>query len=117
MGDLIHFRTPAGQILGMTLPVHEAIEHQWRTGELQRVQEDGSPWQGAGSLPGDPAPDDDGLAHEGTAPSRPRANAHVSKWQRYAVALRACTEDQAAEMSRDELIKLTTPPEMEPPEV
>ncbi len=112
---LIHFRAPSGLVIGMSLPVHEAIEHQWRTGELQRVNPDGSRWEGDGELP--PEPEDDNLAHEGTIPERPRANAHVDKWRLYAVAIRATTEARAAEMSRDELRDLCTPPEEKPPAV
>lgn len=115
MPDLIHLKAPNGVVIGFSLPLHESIEHQWRHGELQRVDADGNPWQGDETVPGEPGEDEspDGDAE----PVRPRGNAHVSKWAAYAVALGACSEDEAADMTRAQLIELTTPPEDKAPDL
>lgn len=108
MADLIYLKAHSGVVIGMTLPLHEAIEHQWKTGELERVSEDGSPWQENENLPGEPSGDGE--------PARPRESAHKREWQAHAVALGACTEEEAQGMTRAQLIDLTTPPEEKPPD-
>lgn len=49
-----------------------------------------------------------------TQPERPALNASKQAWQDYAVALDACTEEEAAAMNREQLIKVCTPPEIDP---
>lgn len=44
--ELLHLRTPGGQVIGFSTPVHDAIAKQWANGELVRVQADGSAWDG-----------------------------------------------------------------------
>jgi len=44
-GD-IRLRSAAGTVIDHSLPLHEAIEDQWRKGELSRVDDDDMPWQG-----------------------------------------------------------------------
>lgn len=111
MTALIHLRAPGGAVIGFTGPLHETIAEQWARGELERVHADGSPWQDDEGLPGEPGDD-----ISESAPVRPRGNAHVSKWQAYAVAIGACTPDEAQGMTRAELIGLATPPEEKPPD-
>jgi hypothetical protein len=113
MADWIHFQTPAGHVIGMTLPLHESIEHQWEHGDLHRVNEDGSPWDelAVGDRP-QPAADDD----PSEAPARPKAAANKTEWQDHAVALGACTAEDAAGLTKAELVALTTPQEMLPPD-
>lgn len=111
----IHFKTPSGHVIAMTRPLHSTIEQQWEHGDLQRVNEDGSPW-GAPTIETEPAVAEGGFVE---APSRPKATAKVAEWQEYAVAIGACSADDAASLTKAQLVELTTPPEMLPadPEV
>jgi len=113
--DRVHLRAPSGVIIGFTLPLHEAIDGQWRRGELQRVSEDGSPWEGdeydlGGTGAGDAPPE------PGATPARPEENAPKRDWQAYAVAVGAVTDAEAAKLTRAELITRCTPAEMLPPD-
>lgn len=110
MDEWIHFLAPSGAVIGMTLPLHSTIEQQWEHGDLQRVNEDGSPWA---ETVDEAEPEDDAAASE--APARPRPAAKVADWQAYAAAIGACSEDEAAGMTKQQLVELTTPPEMVPP--
>jgi hypothetical protein len=124
-----------GHVVGMTLPLSPDIEARWRAGHLTRVHADGSAWQDSDGDPfavlsGEPASADDngtpdttttsGSDEEGQddpdQPKRPRGNAPRPEWAAYAVALGVATEDEAAKLTRDELKKLVTPPEMLPPD-
>jgi hypothetical protein len=114
MADWIHFMTPAGHVIGMTLPLHESIEQQWQNGDLQQVSEDGSSWG---------EPDVEGAAQQShaegdmpEAPARPKAAANKTEWQDYAVALGACTAEDAAGMTKAQLVELATPRELLPPD-
>ena len=114
--SLLHLRAPSGVVIGFTLPLHEAIDGQWRRGELQRVTADGGPWEGdeydLGT--GDaPAPD---AQDPGAAPVRPDANAPKRDWLAYATGIGAVTADEAAKLTRAELITRATPPEMTTPD-
>jgi hypothetical protein len=121
--DLVHLAADGGVAIGFTLPLPEHVEKQWRAGELARVREDGTPWDEAeddpDTLAGDPSGEDSaepgGDAAEG-APARPRDSAHRRHWQAYAVALGACTEEDAAGMTKAQLMELVTPPEEQPPD-
>lgn len=113
--SLVHLAAEGGAVIGFTLPLSEHVEKQWRAGELVRVREDGTPWDEAwddpDALDGEPAEPggDDGV------PARPRDAAHRRHWQAYAVALGACTEDEADGMTKAQLVELVTPPEETPP--
>jgi hypothetical protein len=112
-----------GHVCGFTLPLPPNVEERWRAGRLIRVNEDGSTYQGPHYLLPDgteAAADATGAAAaavngDGTEPQllpdRPAKNASRMRWADYAVALEACTQEQADEMNRDELIKLVIPPE------
>ena len=126
----IRLRAPSGVHIDYTLPLHEAIHSAWRKGEMQRVDDDGAPW------PGDQydvsgvydrqredreAADGGGTGGEDSAPAgsggesvRPADSAPKQAWQDYAAALGACSAEEAAGMSRGDLIKLCTPPEADP---
>lgn len=110
MTEWIHFKAPSGHVIAMTLPLHASIEHQWEHGDLQRVNEDGSPWSAPGAPPAPLAEDDDP-----DVPVRPRAAANKAEWQDYAAAIGACSADDAAALTKAQLVELTTPPEMLPP--
>ena len=126
----IRLRAPSGVHIDYTLPLHEAIHSAWRKGEMQRVDDDGAPWpgdqydvsgvydrqredreaaDGAGTGAEDSAP-----AGGGGEPVRPADSAPKQAWQDYAAALGACSAEEAAGMSRGDLIKLCTPPEADP---
>jgi hypothetical protein len=114
-----------GHVVGMDLPLGEVIESRWRNGDLQRVNEDGSPWSDgdefailarddpAGPSPAaaDPAAT---ITSDVQAPARPPGNAPRRAWAAYAVALGACTEDVASTLTRAELIDAVTAPEDKP---
>jgi hypothetical protein len=116
----VHLRAASGHVIRFTLPLHEAIGQQWRNGELQRVQEDGSEWEGdqydldgaydvaeaAAPAAAEPLPG---------GPARPADSAPLKAWQDYAVAIKACTQAEAAAANRSVLIAKCTPPEMRPP--
>lgn len=75
--------------------------------------EGNNPGSGSG---GDGAPDPD-AGQPGSAaaePPRPAASAPKQAWQDYAVALGAASEGDAAGMTKDALVKLCTPPEIDP---
>src|ERR1700722_9695322 len=44
-GD-IRLRAVSGVVIDHTLPLHQAVDDQWRKGELSRVDDNGMPWQG-----------------------------------------------------------------------
>jgi hypothetical protein len=46
VADLIHLKAPSGLVIGMTEPLSAVIARQLADGELSRVNEDGSPWEG-----------------------------------------------------------------------
>jgi hypothetical protein len=105
----------AGHVIAFTLPLHETVDQQWRNGELQRVNEDGSPFEGdqydlAGMY--DLPPEDPPAGPPDRAPARPADNAPLKAWQEYAVAVGACTAEEAVAMTRPDLISKCTPPEM-----
>lgn len=114
--DLVILQADGGAPIGFTLPLAEHVEKQWRAGELVRVHEDGAPWDEAWDDPdalaassdpasGEPAEPDG----EPSFPVRPRDSAHRRHWQAYAVALGACTEDEADGMTKAQLVELVTP--------
>lgn len=114
MADLVHLRAPNGHVIGMTLPLHPAIEKQWRQGELTRVQADGGPWDESTDDPdalGGVAP---GPAIEPEGPLRPATGAHKRHWHEYAVAVGACSDEEAGQMTKAALVDLVTPPEEKP---
>ena len=87
MSEWIHLKAPNGDVIAMTLPLHPAIEQQWHNGDLQRVNEDGSPW----------APEGDSVDQEqDDAPERPRESAQKREWVAYAVALGLCVQATVA---------------------
>ena len=88
MTDRIRLRAASGIVIDFTLPLHESITHQWRNGELQRDE------------------DDD--------PVRPADSAPKKAWQDYAVAVGALSGEEAAGMTRQQLIDASTPPELRP---
>ena len=115
MSEWIHFKAPNGSVIGMTLPLHATIEQQWQRGELLQVNEDGTQWTAPDGL-GDGAESSDGDGPVPEAPVRPRDSAHKREWQAHAVALGLCTEEEAGAATRAQLIELTTPPELKPPD-
>ena len=122
--DLVHLVAEGGAPIGFTLPLGEYIEKQWRAGDLMRVHEDGTPWHEDGDDPDTLAATSDPASEEPAEPGgddvegvpvRPRDSAHRRHWQAYAVALGACTKDEADGMTKAQLVELVTPPEELPP--
>jgi hypothetical protein len=106
-----------GHVCGFTLPLSAVIEERWKAGHLIRVNEDGSTFQGPHFiLPGADleADDDEPGTGGGNGPVRPKKNAGRVQWAAYAIALGACTEDEADDLNRDQLIALVIPPEEKP---
>lgn len=119
----VHLRAPSGHVIRFTLPMHEAISTQWRNGELQRVNEDGSSFEGDqydltgiydGAPDEAPAPVSAAAAATPAGPTRPADSAPLKAWQDYAVAIKACTPTEAAALTRPDLVAKCTPPEMKP---
>lgn len=118
-------KAPNGHTIGFTLPLHPTIERQWRDGVLQRVHEDGTPYEdpfdgllaaggvtvaSGGSEPsGQPGtePDSDG-------PVAPLHAAPKADWLAYAQALGLHPDPKT---TKADLIALTTPPELVPGDV
>lgn len=116
---MVRFRAPSGVVIDHTLPLHETIAHQWRDGELQRVNDDGELWEDGDEYDlsgayGTDAGVRQGAGGEDEVPARPSDSAPKTAWQDYAVAAGACTEDEAAGMTRADLITRCTPPELDP---
>jgi hypothetical protein len=109
-----------GHVIGMTLPLHPVIERQWRDGTLTRVNEDGSPFgegdEHAVLSDGDPADNPVDPAAPVAEPVRPAANAPKKDWAEFAVALGVCGDGEAKAMTKADLVKACTPPEMQPAE-
>ena len=103
-------------VVEMTLPLHPTIQKAWVAGKLTRVTEDGSPYEGDHyELPGKSgraAPPPPGS--DGDVPERPKTSASRATWAHYAAEVGACTEDEAAQLTRDQLIDLATAPEDKP---
>jgi len=123
--DLVHLVADGGAVIGFTLPLPEHVEKQWSAGELVRVHADGSLWDEAedepDALAGTSDPAGTGTAEPGgddpgDVPVRPRDSAHRRHWQAYAVALGACTQEDADGMTKAKLVELVTPPEEQPPD-
>jgi hypothetical protein len=134
----IRLRAPSGVVIDYTLPLHEAIHHQWRNGEMQRVDDDEMPWEGdeydldsaygrrpEGRVPGPDAEDSDGpevtypdgseTGNAGTSqPQRPADDAPKKAWQDFAVAVGAVDASEAPRLTRQQLIDRSTPPELQP---
>lgn len=105
-----------GHVCGFTLPLPENVQARWKAGQLMRVNEDGSTYQGPHYvLPGDDpeTPAETGGAAAGI-PERPKKSSSRIAWAAYAIALGACSDDDAEKLTRDELVELTTPPEDKP---
>jgi len=97
------------------------------SGVYDRQREDREAADGAGTGAEDSAPaggaedsapaggaEDSAPAGGGGEPVRPADSAPKQAWQDYAAALGACSAEEAAGMSRGDLIKLCTPPEADP---
>jgi len=102
-----------GHVCGFTLPLPEAVMNRWRAGHLVRVNADGTPYEGAHFVLPDGTSDGD-EAGDGGIPDRPRKNAGRTAWAVYAIAIGAATEEEADELTRDQLIDRCTPPEEKP---
>lgn len=116
--DKVYLKAPNSVVIGFSLPLHDTIAEQWKLGHLQRVTEDGGPWEGdpfdLGGTPATVPAAEDPNGTEDAEPVRPADGAPVKAWREYAAALGACSEEEAAGMSRGDLIKLCTPPEIDP---
>lgn len=118
----IRLRASTGVVIDYTLPLHESINHQWLNGDLSRVGDDGvlytdnehdlsdayargSETAGEGDKPGGDA---------AVEPPRPADSAPKKAWQDYAVLLGAATSEEAAAMTKPDLVARCTPPEIDP---
>jgi hypothetical protein len=125
----LHLKAPNSVVIDFSLPLHESITHQWKTGDLQRVTAEGEPWPGdqydlsdllgTEAAEGTQEPETGGDGQEPdpdrtAEPVRPAVSAPKRDWQAYATALGACSADEATGMTRDALVKLCTPSEIDP---
>ncbi|MGH3205110.1 MAG: hypothetical protein ACRDP5_24130 [Streptosporangiaceae bacterium] len=113
MAGMVHLKSPSGTVIDFSLPLHEAIMHQWRNGDLQRVTKNGAAWTGDPfNLDGSPARAAAALRTGDGQPARPVDSAPKKAWQDYAAAIGAVPGEEAAGMARADLIAACTPPEL-----
>lgn len=93
MTDTIHVLGEGGAVIAMDLPLHDAIAHRMTTGQLRRVNEDGSPYTEPS------APDVPALPTQA-----PAANATKSEWVGWAVA-KGADPAEAEAMTKADLIE------------
>ncbi|MFB7288981.1 hypothetical protein [Actinacidiphila glaucinigra] len=110
MAETIYVRGEGGGIHAMDLPLPEPIQERLTKGMLQRVNEDGSPY----NPPAEPAPDDPG--HKpgqvpapgqqvpGLPTTEPAKNAGKAEWVGWAV-VKGATPEEADGMTRGDLIE------------
>ncbi|MGW1221458.1 hypothetical protein ACWD6O_13745 [Streptomyces californicus] len=123
----IYVRGEGGQIIGMDLPLPEAIADRLATGTLRRVNKDGTPY--AGALPvaydgaphpaADADPGRDSALTAGRTP-RPADRAPKAEWVAWAVGTHSYTVEEAEDLTKAALQDLPEEPETarpgEPPQ-
>ncbi len=118
MTETIYLREAAargdtvGHVAIFTGPLPAGVQKRWDDGDLIQVTRDGDPWEDSDVLPEAPVldvaveevPAGPQATFAETDPARPRGNGSQEAWAVYAVAVGAVSEDEAAGMSRDDLI-------------
>jgi hypothetical protein len=99
MAASMWIRGENGVVHQMDLPLSPHIQHRLNTGDLVRVNEDGSPWtepdEGDGREPVDEVPED--------APALPDRKANRPVWVEFAIS-QGIDREQAAAMTKADLI-------------
>lgn len=98
MAEFIWLRGESGALLSFSLPLHPGIRHRLDTGDLVRVNEDGTPWAEPDDEPDEPedVPPPD-------APALPDRKATRAVWAEFAIS-QGMDREQAASMTRAQLI-------------
>ncbi|MEV6450922.1 hypothetical protein AB0M75_06405 [Streptomyces anulatus] len=122
----IYVRGEGGQVIGMDLPLPEAIADRLATGTLRRVNKDGSPYGGTFPVSYDGAPytgdvdPDRGSALTAGRTPRPSDRAPKAEWVAWAVGAHGYTVEEAEELTKAALQDLPEEPEAarpgEPPQ-
>ncbi|MEV6174884.1 hypothetical protein AB0L99_42600 [Streptomyces sp. NPDC051954] len=107
MAETIHVRGEGGAIFAMDLPLPEAIGNRLASGLLVRVNEDGSPHEGAPAQES-PTGDEEGSDLTEGRPPRPAVNASKSEWIAHVVARGLLSADDAANLTKADLIELAS---------
>ncbi|MEU1194928.1 hypothetical protein ABZ446_01735 [Streptomyces sp. NPDC005813] len=108
MAETIHVRGEGGAIFTMDLPLPEGIAERYESGQLVRVNADGSPYTG-GQAP------IQGSASTGGDTPRPGATARKAEWVAWAAAVHGMDPADADALTLAELKDLPEQPaEQEP---
>ncbi|GGV13611.1 hypothetical protein [Streptomyces spectabilis] len=105
MAETIYLRGEGGGIHAMDLPLHESIQQRLERGQLRRVNADGSPLA-AEQAPAGPADDSTPDADPAAPSGRPPVNAPKADWISYIVAQGQLSFDDAANLTKADLIDL-----------
>ncbi|WP_319054798.1 hypothetical protein [Streptomyces europaeiscabiei] len=105
MAETIYIRGEGGGIHAMDLPLHESVQDRLSRGLIHRVNEDGSHYTGS-----EPAPADPGAPATPAEPTagRPAVNAPKSEWIAHVVARGLMSADDAANLTKVDLIDLAS---------
>ncbi|MGW3936446.1 hypothetical protein [Streptomyces phaeochromogenes] len=107
MAETIHVRGEGGAIFAMDLPLPESIADRLASGLLVRVNEDGSPHAGAPAQESPTGAEEGSDLTEGRTP-RPAVNASKSEWIAHVVARGLASADDAANLTKADLIELAS---------
>ncbi|MER8262731.1 hypothetical protein ABT007_00885 [Streptomyces griseus] len=112
----IYVRGEGGQVIGMDLPLPEAIADRLATGTLRRVNKDGTPYGGTYAVAHDGAPYSEDPGSGGSAliagrPPRPVDRAPKAEWVAWAVGAHGYTAEEAEELTKAALQDLPEEPE------
>jgi hypothetical protein len=99
MAETIHVRGEGGGVHAMDLPLPEPIQQRLATGQLTRVNPDGSSYTG-------PAQE----AVAAPPATRPGKAAPKAEWVGWAVAVHGKTSDEAEAMTKQDLVDLPDQP-------
>lgn len=91
MAETIHVVGEGGSVFAMDLPLPESIAQRLDTGQLRRVNADGSAFQ-------------EEEPEAKSSPARPAVSAPKVAWVGYAVTVLGLSHDDAAAMTKQDLI-------------
>ena len=107
MAETIHVRGEGGAIFAMDLPLPESIQERLERGFLVRVNEDGSPYAGTSASPEEGGTEKGSDLTAGRS-QRPGVNASKSEWIAYVVGQGHMSADDAANLTKADLIDLAS---------
>ncbi|MFI6334136.1 hypothetical protein [Streptomyces sp. NPDC050535] len=105
MAETIHVRGEGGAIFAMDLPLPEGIAERYERGLLVRVHSDGSLYHAEPSVQ---SKEDGGSDLTAGKSPRPAVNASKSEWIAYVVGQGHLSADDAANLTKADLIELAS---------